>query len=458
MKDKRLLIYCIFSVLIFVTSIIPLSYSFALDIAQRIEIPSSPNPVGSGARALGIGGAFIAIADDATAASWNPGGLIQLEVPEFSFVGASFHRTEDNMFDYRPGASGEQSVSRTSINYLSFVYPFDFWGPNMIVSLTYQQLYDFTRRWNFSFKEEGDTPLSTETYTFDYNLEGSLSALGISYCAEIDPRFSLGFTLNFWSDPLYKNEWEDKRSQTKSVIYENGNPTETIESLSIDKYSFGGIKFPDKGINFHVGFLWEVIRYKLSMGAVLKTPFKADLEHYYLFSSKKDSGGASMNLVTFDEKATLEMPMSYGIGLSYKFSDAFITSLDIYRTEWDDLVLSDSNGPPLSPVTGRSVSESNIKPTYQIRMGTEYFFKEYEVPLRFGIFYDPAPAEGNPDDIFGFSVGSGFTYKHGIIRFIFDIAYQYRFGNKIGRSYLKNWGFSQDIEEHTLYSSIITRF
>ncbi len=39
-------------------------------ITQRLEIPSSPNPVGSGARALGMGGAFIAVADDATAASW----------------------------------------------------------------------------------------------------------------------------------------------------------------------------------------------------------------------------------------------------------------------------------------------------------------------------------------------------------------------------------------------------
>ena len=36
-----------------------------------IEFSSSLTPVGSGARALGMGGAFIAIADDATAASWN---------------------------------------------------------------------------------------------------------------------------------------------------------------------------------------------------------------------------------------------------------------------------------------------------------------------------------------------------------------------------------------------------
>ena len=58
---------------------------------ERVEAPSW-NPVGSGARALGMGGAFIAVADDATAASWNPGGLIQLERPEISAVGAYFYR------------------------------------------------------------------------------------------------------------------------------------------------------------------------------------------------------------------------------------------------------------------------------------------------------------------------------------------------------------------------------
>jgi len=51
-----------------------------LPVRQAL-VPSSINPVGSGARAIGMGGAFIGVADDATAASWNPGGLIQLENP-----------------------------------------------------------------------------------------------------------------------------------------------------------------------------------------------------------------------------------------------------------------------------------------------------------------------------------------------------------------------------------------
>ena len=67
----------------------------AATLFQQVGISSSPNPVGSGARAMGMGGAFIAIADDATAASWNPAGLIQLEKPELSIVGAYFNRKEE---------------------------------------------------------------------------------------------------------------------------------------------------------------------------------------------------------------------------------------------------------------------------------------------------------------------------------------------------------------------------
>ena len=33
---------------------------------------------GAGSRALGMGGAFVAVADDATAAMWNPAGLVRV--------------------------------------------------------------------------------------------------------------------------------------------------------------------------------------------------------------------------------------------------------------------------------------------------------------------------------------------------------------------------------------------
>src|SRR5437762_1459679 len=55
--------------------------------AQRLSEPSFfAGTTGSGARALGMGGAFIAVADDATASSWNPAGLCVLERAEASIV------------------------------------------------------------------------------------------------------------------------------------------------------------------------------------------------------------------------------------------------------------------------------------------------------------------------------------------------------------------------------------
>ena len=45
--------------------------------------------IGVGARALGMGGAFVSVADDASAAYWNPAGLVQLEHSEAMLMGAS---------------------------------------------------------------------------------------------------------------------------------------------------------------------------------------------------------------------------------------------------------------------------------------------------------------------------------------------------------------------------------
>jgi long-subunit fatty acid transport protein len=415
---------------------------------QRIEVPSSLNPVGSGARALGMGGAFIAVADDATAASWNPGGLIQLETPEVSVVGAYFNRAENNAFGTNPEASGSQDVSKSSINYLSAAYPFTFWGHNMIVSVNYQNLYDFTREWNFPLTQaSGDLSLNQNV---DYKQEGSLSALGIAYCVQITPGFSFGLTLNFWKDGLYPNEWEQNTFQTGSGIYV-GDPF-IFESRSYAKYSFSGF-------NVNLGILWN-INSNLTIGAVLKTPFTADLRHESMWSTAilfpsypaADTRSSSSSV----EEQELDMPISYGIGFAYRFSDEFTASIDIYRTEWDDYVLTDSNGNRTSPISGEYIGDSDIDPTHQVRMGAEYLFikSNYVIPLRGGIFYDPAPAEGSPDDFYGLSLGSGIAYG----RFLFDIAYQYRFGNNVGTSIMKNLNFSQDASEHTVYSSVIIHF
>ena len=241
--------------------------TLSAQLLPRIEIPSSFNPLGSGARALGMGGAFIAVADDATAASWNPGGLVQLENPEVSIVGAGFYRDEDLDFGTNPEANGTNSVSEARINYLSATYPFTLGRFNMVVSANYQNLYDLTRNWDFILNQSsGNLTLNRNV---DSDQDGTLSAWGFAYGIQILPQFSFGVTLNIWEDGIYKNKWDQTVVEKGTGTFAGNNFT--YESRSQDKFYFSGL-------NANLGILWNVTD-KLNLGAVFKTPFTADIKH-----------------------------------------------------------------------------------------------------------------------------------------------------------------------------------
>ena len=64
--------------------------------AQRdLEIPIQFDFINPGARSLSLGGAFIGLADDATAAATNPAGLQQLAQPEISIEGRGWRFVTD---------------------------------------------------------------------------------------------------------------------------------------------------------------------------------------------------------------------------------------------------------------------------------------------------------------------------------------------------------------------------
>ncbi len=152
---------------------------YADDFFNYPMFGSTPNPVGSGARAIGMGGAFIAVADDATAASWNPGGLIQLLEPEISVVGNLYERTDNIELGDSPVSNGEENVYKENSNYLSMTWPFHLLNRNMVVSLSYQRLYDFTREWDFPVRSQDLTGSMLMTLNAEESFKetGSLSAI-----------------------------------------------------------------------------------------------------------------------------------------------------------------------------------------------------------------------------------------------------------------------------------------
>jgi long-subunit fatty acid transport protein len=423
----------------------------AYDLFERIGIASSPNPVGSGARAIGMGGAFIGIADDATAASWNPAGLIQLERPELSIVGAYYNRTEDFSSSMNPEIANTATVDDANLNYLSASLPFNFLKRNMVVSLNYQRLYEFRRE--FEYHIDLSTPSYTSSEDRRYGQDGYLGAMGIAYTVEITPRLSLGGTLNIWTDDLFwQNGWKENftgQSERISVAYEfleNTDITEAYKDFS--------------GVNANIGILWNVFR-GFTMGAIFKTPFTASVRKEYSedWVRRDAETGAVLESesISNSEDVEIDMPMSYGLGLAWRVSDRLSLDLDVYRTDWSEYILTDSEGNKTSGIGGQAEKESNVGDTTQVRFGGEYLIirpdQAMVIPLRAGLFYDPEPAYDGTRDFYGLSLGSGIGYK----RFMFDLAYQLRWGRDVETDNLIA-NSTADTTQHTILFSLIYHF
>lgn len=444
MKIKIAVPICLLWLLIF-----PVSITLAQPIPE-VSIKSTPNPLGSGARALGMGNAFIAVADDATAASWNPGGLMQLETPEISFVWYYAQRKEDYTFVSNPEADGSDITNTTQINFFSAAYPFNLFEKNMIVSLNYQRLYDLDAKLNTDLRLKDETILGSPDIInkIDYEAEGGIKALSPAYAIQITEGLSLGVTLNFWTDILGgRNGWkEEQNSRAKGTF--GGGPllASSEESTEFDD---------TRGFNYNAGILWNITD-RITFGAVYKSRFKARMDRSRQFQSSQVFSGISKTTSSSvnEERVKLRFPMSYGAGLSFRLSDALTIAFDAFRTEWGQYYFSDESGDKTSPIDGRSRNESHIEETTQVHFGAEYLFilEKTVIPVRGGIFYDPEPSEGSPEDFYGISFGSGIS----ICDLIIDAAYQYRWGNNA-----ENRGIPDtevDANQHTFYMSATFHF
>ncbi|MBI5484463.1 MAG: outer membrane protein transport protein [Deltaproteobacteria bacterium] len=413
--------------------------------AAQVEISSSLNPVGSGARALGMGGAFIGVADDATAASWNPAGLVQLEKPEISLVYDKFFRNQSYESSSHPEMAGNNGMDADGINYASLVYPFQLFDRNMVVSLNYQKLYDMDKKVNFAFKRDMGIGILSESISFTQS--GSLHTFSPALAVQVTPWLYVGGTLNIWGDFLHKNGWQNNYRSTGTGIL-GGDPVTT--KVEWDNNS------SLKGVNGNLGLMG--IYGPFMFGFVYKLPFDADLRKETTFTQSWDWPGVAFDTTSTTrtvQNMTLSMPASYGLGVSYRHSDSWMVALDLYRTEWSDYTLRDAAGNVMNPVTNAPIADGHLKDTIQVRLGTEYLFirDKFVIPLRFGLFYDPEPQTKTVDDYFGFSFGSGITW--GPVSA--DLAYQYRFGNDVTGD-VPLPGVKSSIDQHTLMMSVVYRF
>lgn len=452
-----------------------------LDMKMR----ATPNPVGSGARALGMGGAFISVADDATAASWNPAGLLQLTKPEVSLVGSWF----SGSFDYNTsGLSGRGEIDEYSpdifhLNYFSLVIPGVFLRRNIVFSFNYQHLYEFSldEKYNWTIDNQEQQVYIQEKAS--KRQIGSLYALSPALAFQVNPSLFLGLTANFWPKKFIQNGWESLCIMDSEGLVGGRNMKTHSEFYERNDFS---------GFNMHLGFLYKFSyrsrlgrRRQFRLGGVIKTPFEADLhqerQEISLIDYSKDTVLNDYVEPREVDYLTLKMPLSYGLGASLDLDDSFSIALDCYRTHWEDYLIRSSSKKEYSPVVIRYSSKkegynpvvirkslkkeyspinrlpedkANITPTTQVRLGLEYLFQRPGriIPFRAGIFYDPEPATGKPDDFYGLSLGTGISYLE---LYSLDFVYQYRFGRKKEAESMLDETVPAWVSQHSLNLSLI---
>lgn len=431
----------------------------------QLEFSVSPSPVGSGARAAGMADAFVAIADDATAASWNPAGLVQLERPELSIVGSFNAISEQFHSTALPGLNSEQDSDSLDLNFLSVVYPLPFTigSRNATLSISYQRKFDFTRSFDVQLNPSDNT-----VTTFNFDQSGGFSTISPSLAVELTEKLSVGVSFNLWrSSFLSENGWE-KKVVSKAVTDLGGDTPQVTNQSTREKYT------DFEGENYSIGVLWQASN-KMALGLRYETAFTGKID----FQGQLIRNGTE--LASIVEERKIHFPDTLTLGASYRFNDRLTVALDVSRTDWNDFYVERASGIRLSLIDGTKMNmlddddpvPTDFDTTYTVRLGAEYVFIPHTTgtelnrlwSLRGGLFFDQEPAsgrsgdpqgDGDPDNFYGFSAGVGLLAFQ---RFNFDVAYQLRYGNNVNSDFISGVrNFDEDVLQHRLLLSMVLYF
>ena len=367
--------------------------------------------LGSGARAFGMGGAFLARADDATAASWNPAGLSYLRNPEISIVGAR------NSFDRGPeGGEANDTFDGRTPDFAAIAYPLEFGSVSGAAQISYQRVFSF----------RGERTVDKEGFTLSTKGTGGFDVIALGTGLQVSRSLRAGITLNRWM-----NGYQQSRART--------GLRRQRQELDYDL----------SGWNVNLGLLWTP-QESVNLGLVAKTPFTGSLT---LRRDRTDffPGETPQDLITTTNGAesddlSLEFPAAVGVGASWRPQSTLTFSVDYTRTLWSEGRIHNfftvPPKPPDSPIPAPApdpivftelpyptLLDPDQVDTYQLRMGAEYVIiaSHLKVPLRAGYFLDRQyfrAGDGKAPVFDGFTVGAGILAGP----FLFDVAYVHESG------------------------------
>ncbi len=410
-----------------------LALALPLSSQAQMNAGTTFNPVGSGARAMGQGNAFMAVADDATAASWNPAGLTQLERPECSLAGEYWqsHGQVLTPTKYR----SEHDASFADLNYASFVYPFRLVDHNFTASLNYLKMFDLSQSLHTP-----DYDGWTDTWTADYRLrqEGSLAVVAPALAMNLTDHLSAGLAFNIWNDDITQNSSYRKR-QTFS---------DSQSGLKIDdSYTV------QSGYSFVLGTLYRPVK-EWTFAGVVKPPFTLQGRTTRQASYYEDNDPTWTFSPPHTNSTTINMPLVLGGGVAWRPSEPLTVALDVTWTQWSQFTMRGWDGRSYNPISNTYLYRGRCEDAYAVRLGTEYVVPcgACQIPLRCGVGYDPEPGIEEIVNYYTANIGTGVQWD----RYALDAAYEARWGNDVHTAALYGYNRgTEDILQHRILISLI---
>ncbi len=332
-----------------------------------------------GARSLGMGGAFLALADDATAAFTNPAGLVQLASPEISMeirqteydtqyvAGGTF---TTNPFGTSGLAYGEASTDVRNISFLSWVIPMDGWS----LALYRHEFLNFETAFGSVGPSSSDSNLVVFPFGAAIDVETMVNGLSGAY--KFSDQFSMGLSLNHYKFDI------------DSATVRVASPTSSVIQFSTRQ--FGG----DNAFGYNVG-----AQYKFNDQWQFGTVYRRAPKFSYQAARVNANG-----TVAFVKDVTFDAPDVFGVGATWRPAEPVTISLDVNYISYSDLT---SGGVESNFVLNDSGIQPSLRPLgvdngVEVRLGGEYTFTNFKNPfsLRAGVWQDPEHSirfEGVPD-------------------------------------------------------------
>lgn len=422
---------------------------------QNIVLRNSFNPIGAGARGLGMGGAFIAVADDGTASSFNPAGLAQLRRSELAIVGftSSLRSTISN------NSRGNLSdVSRTdthrSPDFVGLSVPFELSGRNLTVQLSYQRSVDLFGQGSATVLQAFSTselirlglvdqqtvtrlrldPITDLVVDVSPKQEGAFHTASLALGYQVTDRLALGASFNYW----FANWRAEGTSTTRLMngLFRVGQPAVELYRVQTRFDQEQSLR----AFNANLGMLLKFRR--VSLGATARLPFTGDYDLAETGTiTQQETGRATATIpLDNDARARMRWPRALGAGIALRPFSKLTLSADVSKAYWSRAVIEDvPSGALLTPASADAYADRNFfdldvaaqtstRDTLQWRAGAEFLITTSRVifPVRAGVYRDRSPISDLSNDegreIEGLTAGIGLNFSS----FVLDVGFERR--------------------------------